>query len=103
LKQSTQKLVLVGALVAGIVALLARSAGATLGGDPSMPSTFHPELRPIERAFVWDEVQNNTGDSMQARASVYVTTTLSDGTKLSPAALAALMGEALVKKTGFTP
>ncbi len=102
MKASTQRLVLAGALLAGMVALMARSAGATLGTDPSLPADFHPELRPIERQFVWSEVQNNTGASMQSRMSIYMATTLSDGTKLSPAALAALGGETLIKQAAGT-
>ncbi len=102
MKKSTERLLVGGIILSGLVALF--TSGSAFGkGSPAMPASFHPELTPLERQFVWGEVQNNTGDSMQARASVYAATTLSDGSKLSPLALAALAGEALAKKTGFQP
>ena len=100
MKKSTERLLVGGIILSGLVALF--TSGKAFGSSgPSMPASFHPELTPLERQFVWGEVQNNTADSMQARASVYATTVLSDGTHLSPLAIAALAGEALAKKTGF--
>ncbi|HEY2405593.1 MAG TPA: hypothetical protein VGI10_06310 [Polyangiaceae bacterium] len=100
MKKSTERLLIGGILISGLVALF--TSGKALGASgSSVPASFHPELSPLERQFVWFEVQNNTADSMQARASVYASTVLSDGSHLSPLALAALAGEALAKKTGF--
>ncbi|HXJ69881.1 MAG TPA: hypothetical protein VNM39_13305 [Verrucomicrobiae bacterium] len=106
MKKSTERFLIGGIIISGLVALF--TSGKALGSSgPSMPASFHPELTPLERQFVWSEVQNNTADSMLARASIYDSTILADGSKLSPAALQALAAEAAAKaladKTGFRP
>jgi len=96
-KPSTEKLLLAGILVSGLVAFWAHSAGASSGPGSAVPASFHPELTPLERQFVWSEVQNNTGESMLSKASIYASTILLDGSHLSPLALAALATEAALK------
>jgi hypothetical protein len=98
MKPSTEKLLIAGILVSGVIAFWAHAASASGGGSASPPpSDFHPELSADERRFVWDEVQNNTGAEMQSKASVYASTIMPDGSHLSPAALAALSAEATWK------
>jgi len=98
-KPSTEKLLLAGILVSGLVAFWAHAAGASSGAGSSSapPASFHPEFTPLERAFVWGEVQNNTGSAMLSKASIYASTILLDGSHLSPLALAALATEAALK------
>ncbi len=96
MKKSTEKVLLAGILVAGVVAFWAHQASAS-GETVPEPGNFHPELSPLERAFVWNEVQNNTGASMLGRSAIYASTILEDGSHLSPLALAALAAEAASK------
>ncbi len=96
MKQSTEKLLIAGILVSGLVAFWAHTAIASSSAPP-LPPSFYPALTPLERAFIWSEVQNNTGAGMLARSSIYASTILEDGSHLSPAALAALALEATKK------
>jgi hypothetical protein len=95
-KASTEKMLIAGILVSGVIALWAHQAAAS-GGGSSAPQDFHPELSALERAYVWNEVQNNTGSMMLGKASIYASTILQDGSHLSPLALAALATEAAQK------
>ncbi len=102
MKKSTERLLIAGILVSGVIAFWAHSASASSSGGIAVPASFYPNLSPLERNFVWSEVQNNDGPGMLARSSVYESTILEDGSHLSPAAMSALAAEA-VKKGGFAP
>lgn len=97
MKAATEKLLIAGILVSGVVAFWAHAASANAQPDSGVPAAFHPELTPLERRFVWSEVQNNTGPGMLQRAPTYAATILEDGSRLSPLALAALASEAAAK------
>lgn len=101
MKPNTEKLLIAGILVTGVIAFWAHQASAS-SPDASVPASFYPALTPLERQFVWGEVQNNDGPGMIAKGSIYESTVLENGAHLSPAALAALADEA-VKKGGFIP
>lgn len=96
MKASTERLLVVGIVLSGIIALFAKSAGAA---ELAPPASFHPELTPLERAFVWTEVENNTAEAMLAKAPTYEGTVLADGSHLSALAKAALAAEAVAKMT----
>jgi hypothetical protein len=98
MKASTERLLLAGILVSGLVAFWAHSAGASSSApDAEVPASFYPLLTPLERQFVWNETQNNTGPMMASKTSIYASTVLFDGSLLSPPALAALATEAAKK------
>lgn len=98
MKGSTERLLIAGILVSGLVAFWAHSAGASSSApDAAVPASFYPLLTPLERQFVWNEVQNNTGPMMASKVSIYASTILFDGSHLSAAALAALAAEAAAK------
>jgi hypothetical protein len=96
MKPATEKLLIAGILVSGLVAFWAHTAAAS-SSAAAVPASFYPLLTPLERSFIWSEVQNNTGAGMLGRSSVYASTVLEDGTHLSPLALAALAAEAAKK------
>jgi hypothetical protein len=97
MKPGTEKLLIAGILVTGVVAFWAHSAGASSSVDSGVPASFYPTLTPFERQYVYSEVQNSTGQQMLTRSSVYASTVLGDGSHLSPLALAALAAEAAKK------
>lgn len=88
-------------LITGAVVLFAAVAaarGGDAGGGP--PIEWHPELTdPLERAFVWNELQSRSGIDIFNRGDEYDHTTLSNGNKLSTQALAVLAAEAVLKMT----
>ncbi len=96
MRAATEKLLIAGILVSGVIAFWAHQAAAS-GGGSSAPADFHPELSALERAFVWNEIQNNTGPMMLGKASIYASTILEDGSHLSPLAFAVLAAEAAKK------
>lgn len=94
-----ERWLIVGILAAGAVALFAASASARGGDANGPPIEWHPELTdPLERKFVWSELQNRSGVDIASRGAEYERTIL-EGNRLSTQALAILAAEAVKKMT----